>query len=298
MTNGIDGSDGTNQQESLESAVSQGMLAPITPVTDTALARTQAYNIGSLDNVVGGNQLVISDVDNLPNVLMQLTAVTTSSWAYVARTLKDIRDTDVWERIDDGKYAGDWDAFLKEYTKGQDYSAARASNLLGYINWLDENHKRILGAKPDDCSYESSQIPREKTMRFIMQYHEAFEESPELLASVFWYEDCDHDVLRAEILSKKGDTYVASREARDNRSKNLGGKMQRPTFGRYTPSVGEERNVMGDALKLLVGRARRLVCGQDAYSTLDTNQRLEVRQDMEALLQRVLYIDGNLGKSE
>lgn len=274
------------------------MLAPIEPLRDTALARAQSIRISSLDTLLTPLELTPDTTKSLPNLLLQLTAVTNSSWAYVARTLRIIRDTNIWQEIEDGKYRDNWDGFLATYTKGSDFSAARVSNLLGHYNWFEKYYNKIVAAKPEDTPYTSPQIPRERTMRFIMQYHAAFQESEKLLAMVFWYEVTDHDTLRAEVSSFKGDAYVAAQEGKDVRSKSLGGQLARPTFGPVSASQRDPGEIFAYALELVAERAISLVCTHDAYFHATTEQRKVIGKDFEGILTRIVAIEEGSSKKK
>ena len=157
------------------------------------------------------------------------------------------------------------------------------------MNWIDTNYDAITRAMPEECAHQKPQIPRERAMGLIMQYHEAFEGTPDLLEMVFWKEITDPDVLLAEISAAKGDTYVASRQKPDSTTTKLGGNY-RPTFGKYGQS--DDINPMGDALMIVMTRARRLVCGEKAYDGLKADQKTNVRLDAEAIVGTILTQDG------
>jgi hypothetical protein len=277
----------------MTNATNEAMLM-IPGATSAIVATQNAERLTSLETLVRRTSL--SDrLEDLPHILMQVTAVTKTAWAYTAKVLKEIRDTGIWEKIDDGKYEGNWKEFLDYYTRSTDYSAGRASNLLGYMEWIDRNYQKIMKAKPEGNEKTEPQIPREKTMKFIMQYQQAFEQSDDLLSLVFWKEVYDAEILQAEISAAMGDSYVASRQNPEVTSRKLGGKSTAPTFGAYVGGANTEAsNVLGQALNLVVSRTRDLVCVQGVYDTLDKKQRSAVRGEIEQVIAKILQVDGEL----
>jgi hypothetical protein len=272
---------------------SGGALATVTPRGDTSLAavRNDVYALASIDSVFA--PLDTDAVDLLPAILLQATTISTVGWAITAKVLKDIRDTGVWETVDDGKYAGDWDAFLGDYTKGQEFSAKKASNLLGYANWLATNKSAIDAAKPEDYDGKS-QVPRETTMRFIAIYHEAFENSPKLLRMAFYDEVCNHDILRAEVRDAMGAAYIASREPPQNRAKNLGGQMQRPTFGPFGVGTHSEKlDPRTEAFVMLLERVGGMMT-DGVYGMLNPDQQVIADDKLEQIVATVLNQKGEL----
>ena len=129
-------------------------IVAIGRVQETHLAVAATSRLTSLDNLIEQPQLSLEQVEGLPLILLQQTDVATTAWAHVAKTVTYIRETGVWETTDGGKYKGDWDGFLKQFTSGLDYSQAKISNLLGYYNWFVANEHNIKDAKPSETSYE------------------------------------------------------------------------------------------------------------------------------------------------
>jgi len=263
---------------------------------ETELVVARASKLTSLDSLMQPVELNREEEERLPLLLLQQTAVAQTAWAHIAKTLRIIRDTRVWERIDGGKYKGDFDGFLTNFTSGMDYSPGRVSNLLGYYNWFETNLKRITDAKPDESPYNEPQIPRERTMRLVMQYHEAFEENPRLLEMVFWRGNIDHDYLLAEITSLKGESYVASRQSASFKSRQLGGKMSRPTFGPASRSRTDADKVIANAIDLLSERLYNLIVEQRLYTKMDSPTREQFRQRLEGITESVLAVEGVYSK--
>lgn len=273
-------------------------IVSVEETQDTALATRQAQQITSLETLLTPMDLSKDAVNGLPNRLLQLTALENASWAYVARDLQLIRDTGVWEQTEDGAYKGKWDAFLEHYTTGKDFSAARVSNLIGYYKWFEGNYQRMIEARPEDASYDTPRIPREKTMRFVMQYQKAFEQSEKLLALVFWYEMSDQDTLRAEIEGIMGDVYVAAQEGRRDRSKKLGGTLTRPTFGPASRGGRDTSEIAAYALTLVAERAESLVCAHNAYLAANSQQREQVGGHLQKVLEAVIEVDEGQKKGD
>lgn len=281
-----------NQQQTSLETITQG---------GGSLATRDAIDaITSLDMVMS-NPVEADQRESLPHMLYQATSVHRVTWAHVARVLSQIRETRVWETIDDGKYDGNWDAFLHQYTKGQEYSAGWASNIIGYRDWIIKNNDKIKSARPENADNEKPQLPRERTMRFILQYKEAFESHPSLLSMVFWKEQYDHDLLRGEVRERMGENYVASKEASNSKAKMDTDTMAppnygRPTFGRKRQDGSEERVFQG-AVMMLAERLHGMVTQQGVYTHLDGQQREKFRGYVKDVAGTVLKIDAQQANS-
>lgn len=282
------------------------LLAVNNPATTDLATRSELFAnmVSSLD---AAREKDLSDnPEALPHQLLQITAFQGASWYHTARILAGIRQTHIWEKVDDGAYAGNFPAFLKRYTKGTQYSEAWAKRMLGYYDWIEENYGAISESKPTDCKNNTIRIPRQSIMKFIFQYRDAFAGSSRLLGEVFWNWNSDESSLLAIILEQSGPEYIAEHQPPAVRSSDadaevagpLTDRIARDDNGRQRPeySTVSTRPVdfnpnyaaleaAGDGFSFLLATV---------YNKLGDAEKARIRGLVEDIARRVLETDGDL----